>query len=344
MSDTWVSDLAGLAAPLGEGSPCGDSVEYEVEYLALEEEIQGRPEVEYGDTLTQAIAPDWRQVKRLALPLAMRSRDLRLAVYLARAELNLNGVRGFAAGLTLIETLLTEQWAHLHPQLDADDDHDPQLRINILASLCEAAGLLHELRAMPLASFPALGSVSLRDLELSSGEVAGAVDQEKPSLAMIEAVFQEAASTDALDTTLAALEQAYECSVRIEMSLTERVGVGSAIDLGELSALLHRACEAVRQRLPNRVPNPTLASAPQTATVAAGRGEIGSRDDVRHTLDRLCAYFAVHEPTSPVPLLLQRARKLLDLSFMDLLHDLAPNGVAQMALVSGIRHTEQRDD
>lgn len=344
MSDAWASDLVGLAVPLSEGNPCGDSVEYDADYLALEEEVQGKPEVEYGATLTQAIAPDWRQVKRLALPLAMRSRDLRLAVYLARAELNLNGVQGFAAGLALIETLLTEQWAHLHPQLDPDDDHDPQLRINILASLCESAGLLRDLRATSLASFPALGSVSLRDLDFASGEVAGGADQDKPSLAMIEAVFQEAANTDALGTTLAALEQASECSVRIETSLTERVGVGRAIDLGALSSMLRRAADVVRQRLPHMASNPALAPAPTTATIAASWSEIGSRDDVRHTLDRLCAYFAVHEPTSPVPLLLQRARKLLDLNFMELLQDLAPDGVTQMALVSGIRHTEQRDD
>jgi type VI secretion system protein ImpA len=61
---------------------------------------------------------------------------------------------------------------------------------------------------------------------------------------------------------------------------------------------------------------------------------------VRQALDRVCAYFAVHEPTSPVPLLLQRARKLLDLTFMELLQDLAPDGVAQMALVSGIRNDD----
>ncbi len=340
MGEVWVSDLVDLAAPLSAESPCGDSLEYDANYLELEEEVQGKPEIEYGSTLTQATAADWKRVKQLALPLAARSRDLRLAVYLARAELNLHGIHGLAAGLVLIETLLTKQWEHLHPQLDPDDNNDPQLRVNILAGLCESAGLLRDLRGMPLVTVAALGRVSLRDIDWAGSEVSGAPDQEKPSLAMIDAVFQHA-DRAALCAALAALEQACQSSVRIESVLTERVGFGSAIDLSALSSLLRRAAEIVRQRLPQEAGAEPALTLPEhsAATVAAvaNRGEIASRDDVRQTLDRLCAYFAVHEPTSPVPLLLQRARKLLDLNFMELLQDLAPDGVAQMALVSGIR-------
>jgi len=343
MNEAWVSDLAGLAEPLSAGNPCGNSVEYDADYLELEEEAQGKPEVEYGNMLTQATAPDWKRVKQLALPLASRSRDLRLAVYLARAELNLHGISGLAAGLALIETLLIEHWDHLHPQLDPDDDNDPQLRVNSLASLCEAAGLLQDLREMPLVNVPVLGRVSLRDIDLASGELTAASDQEKPSLAMIEAAFQEAGH-DMLSATLTALDKACQSSVRIEAVLTERVGFGSAIDLSELSSLLRRAAEVVRQRLPQQiVADAGVPSSQLPVAVAAARSEISSREDVRQALDRLCGYFAVHEPTSPVPLLLQRARKLLDLDFMELLRDLAPDGVAQMALVSGIRDDDRSD-
>lgn len=344
MSDVWVSDLFGLAAPLSSESPCGVSVEYDPGFLELEEAALGTPEIEYGSTLTQAIGADWKRVKQLALPLASQSRDLRLAVYLARAELNLQGVEGLAAGLDLIERLLADHWEHLHPQLDPEDGNDPQLRVNILAGLREPAGLLQELREAALVNVPALGRVSLRDIELANGELASAADQEKPSLAMIEAVFK-AAGHERLSSVLTVLEQASHRSQHIESLLTERVGFGSAIDLSALTALLNRAADNVRQRLPQ----PT-AIAPDDlplegqATVAISRADIGSREDVRQTLDRLCAWFAVHEPTSPVPFLLQRARKLLDLNFMELLQDLAPDGVAQMALVSGIRNDDRRED
>lgn len=343
MSDAWLNDLAGLAAPLGDESPCGDSVEYEPEYLELEEAAQGKPEVEYGSTLTPATPPDWKQVRRLALLLATRSRDLRLALHLTRAELNLHGIRGFAAGLQLIERLLRDHWDHVHPQLDPEDDHDPQLRVNVIASLCEASGMLQDLRQSPLVEVATLGRVSLRDIDLAIGELAVAPGQEKPSLAMIEAAFQEAGH-DSLSATLAALDQAIQSSVCIETLLTERVGLGSAIDLSGLTALLRRAADALRQRLGQQVIAESGASIASAAAKPVIQGDIGSRDDVRQTLDRLCAYFAVHEPTSPVPLLLQRARKLLDLNFMELLQDLAPDGMAQMALVSGIRNDDRHDD
>lgn len=344
MSEVWVSDLVGLSGPLSSGSPCGVSVEYDPAFLELEEAALGKPEVEYGSILTQATAADWKRVKQLALPLASRSRDLRLAVYLARAELNLHAVEGLAAGLDLIERLLADHWDYLHPELDPEDDNDPQLRVNILAGLREPAGLLQELREAALIDVPSLGRVSLRDIELASGELASTADQEKPSLAMIEAIFQ-AAGYERLTGVLAALEQARISSQRIETILTERVGFGSAIDLSALTALLNRAGDNVRQRLPQTsAVEPDHLSQASPVMGAVSRTDIGSREDVRQTLDRLCAWFALHEPTSPVPLLLQRARKLLDLNFMELLQDLAPDGVAQMALVSGIRNDDPSDD
>nr|WP_314578007.1 type VI secretion system protein TssA [uncultured Pseudomonas sp.] len=338
MTEVWVSDLDSLAGPVSAESPCGDSIEYEPDYLELEEEARGKPEVEYGNTLTQAVTPDWKRIKRLALPLAARSRDLRLALYLTRAELNLEGIPGFVAGLRLVETLVRDHWDHVHPQLDAEDDNDPQLRVNILASLCEPGGLIQDLREAPLVDVPALGRVSLRDVDLAAGQLAVAPDEEKPSLAMIEAAFQEGGHVR-LSTILVSLHQAIRSSECIETTLTQRVGFGSAIDLSALSAMLQRAADVVRQRLPQQVNSEAGgAVTPPSATTAANQGEIASRDDVRQALDRLCVYFAIHEPTSPVPLLLQRARKMLDLGFMELLHELAPDGVAQMALISGSRN------
>ncbi|MGE7990129.1 type VI secretion system protein TssA [Pseudomonas sp. NPDC089554] len=334
--------LADLAEPLSATSPCGDSLEYDADYLALEEEALGRPEVEYGNTLSEAVAPDWKRVHAQALALASRSRDLRLAVLLTRAELNLRGVLGFAEGLALVEALLTNHWEHLHPQLDPDDDNDPQLRVNILASLCESTGLLQELRESPLVVVAALGQVSLRDIELNNGEASTAGEQHKTSAAMIEALFRQADQA-LLGATLAALEQAQLGSQRIEALLTERVGYANAIDLAPLSSMLRRAADVLRQRLPQPAGSPALPALAMNdlAPVATLHGEITSREDVRQALDRLCAYFATHEPGSPVPLLLQRARKLLGLNFIELLQDLAPDGLAQMAQVSGIPTDER---
>jgi len=57
--------------------------------------------------------------------------------------------------------------------------------------------------------------------------------------------------------------------------------------------------------------------------------EIRSRADVVMMIDRICAYYEAHEPSSPVPLLLQRARGLVDKRFIDILLELAPNGLPE---------------
>jgi type VI secretion system protein ImpA len=54
------------------------------------------------------------------------------------------------------------------------------------------------------------------------------------------------------------------------------------------------------------------------------------------TLDRLCDYYARYEPSSPVPLLLKRARRLVDGSFIDILSDLTPSSLAEIKHLAGI--------
>ena len=336
-------DFTALAQPLGEADACGQNLEYDPQFLELEEEALGKPEVQYGDTITQAVEPNWKRVMVLAQPLLERSRDLRLAIWLTRAQLNLNGIAGLAAGLELVQALLEHCWDGLHPQLDPDDDNDPLLRINILAFLCEPAGVLRDVLDAPLVSARNLGAVTLRQFELASGEQSG--EGENVSLAMIEGAFIEADPQE-LAATDAALTRALDLSVRIEQLLTEKVGVGRAIDLSGLATVLRRAGDVIRRRLPGEAPVDVAVVAAPVATAAAVaapqalRGEINSREDARQTIDRLCTYFQTFEPASPVPILLQRAKKLIDKNFMELLQDLAPDGLAQLALVSGIRNSD----
>jgi type VI secretion system protein ImpA len=336
-----MDDYAGLTTPLSDDAPCGISVEYDPEFLALEEQALGKPEIEYGSTVLPAEPPNWQAVRSLALPLAQRTRDLRLAVLLTRAELNLSGVSGLVAGLKLIEMLLEQHWDHVHPQLDADDDCDPQQRVNVLAGLCDDRGLLQDLRVLPLINSAVIGHFSLRDIDIASGEWVAGSGTEAPSLAAIESACQQVGPA-VMAQTAAALDDARLCSQRIERLLTERVGLAHAIDLDALPALLKRASDWIKRHLPE-VPAHGAdaahdpAQVGDTATASASRGEINSREDVRLELDKLCAYFARHEPSSPVPLLLQRARKLVDKNFVELLQDLAPEGLAQLKLVSGLR-------
>ena len=65
-------------------------------------------------------------------------------------------------------------------------------------------------------------------------------------------------------------------------------------------------------------------------------GVVRNRDDVVLLLDKICGYYERHEPSSPLPLLLKRCRRLATLSFMDIVKDLAPSALQQVELIGGI--------
>ncbi|MDY0974764.1 type VI secretion system protein TssA [Massilia sp. CFBP9012] len=338
MNDLLSTSLADLAAPLDDLLPCGENLEYDPQFLALEAALNGKPEVQYGSTITPATGPDWKTARALALELMGRTRDLRVVVGLTRALLGQDGAPGLAAGLSLLAALLATQWEHLHPQLDADDDNDPTLRLNTLAALVESGGMLRQLRDMPLVEVRAIGAFSLRDSEAGEHDGAGGASGVAP--ATILAAFG-AAPQDQLATTCAALDTAYASVQAIEATLAQHLGAGAGIDLTPLAAMLSRAAAQVR---PHLIVTTVMADLQGQAEAVDGggmpaqrEGEIADRADVVRLLDRLCAWYARAEPSSPVPLLLQRARGLVDMNFVELLEELAPDGLNQLTQISGVR-------
>ena len=61
-----------------------------------------------------------------------------------------------------------------------------------------------------------------------------------------------------------------------------------------------------------------------------------SREDVVRLLDRACDYFKRYEPSSPVPLLLRRAKRLITKDFLEIIKDMAPGGLSEVKSIGGI--------
>jgi type VI secretion system protein ImpA len=84
----------------------------------------------------------------------------------------------------------------------------------------------------------------------------------------------------------------------------------------------------------------SAAAHPAAPAPGPPSGVIRNRDDVIMLLDKICSYYERNEPSSPLPLLLQRCRRLAASSFLDIMKDLAPAALQQVEVIAG--KTEQK--
>ncbi len=65
--------------------------------------------------------------------------------------------------------------------------------------------------------------------------------------------------------------------------------------------------------------------------------QVTSRADAQLMLEKAKQYFAQYEPSHPAPLMIERVQRLSELNFMDIIRDLAPDGVNQLENIFGRR-------
>ncbi|WP_140629146.1 type VI secretion system protein TssA [Methylibium rhizosphaerae] len=329
-------DLESLLSPLGGDAPCGADLEYDAAFLALQEAGTAKPEQQYGDTIIAASDPDWPAVREQALALAARTRDLRVAVWLARSGARIEGLAGAVAGLRLVQGLLEQHWEHVHPQLDASDNNDPTARLNALAPLVHPGEGLADLRMAGLGE--ARGSLTVRAVELTLGRAEPGPGESAPSE---EAVVQGGVAALAQAPGLTELlRSAHAAAVGIDAAITDRVGGAAGPDFRPLRALT-QVLAAFADRLQAETAPPPGEAAPDGSAApgvpaAAGLGAIRTREDVVRMLDKVCEWVERNEPSNPAPLLIRRARRLMTKNFIEIMRDLAPDGVSQVENIAGV--------
>lgn len=80
-----------------------------------------------------------------------------------------------------------------------------------------------------------------------------------------------------------------------------------------------------------------MASAASYAESGAGLPDrITSRDDVVKCLDLVVAFYDRTEPSSPIPHLARRVRRMVHMDFVELMEDLAPSGLKEFRLLAGV--------
>ena len=335
--DTLMQQAEAWLQPLeGDDGPCGPDLEYDNAFLELNTAAEGKAETQFE----RGTPPDWRAVRGHAETLFERTRDLRVAALWMRAIVNLDGAPALVAGLRLINGLLDQHWQGLHPRPDEGDD-DPFARANALAVLPRLEGALGDLLHARLIQIKGVGDLRLRDVEVAFGHLTAREGEPTYSREQLQRMLDGAGGSDGgVWSTLQASQQALRELGRL---MDQRFGPGSASDLKPLLDVYGHALslqpDAVAAADDAGAADPAGggdAPVASRAPSAGLSGSVNSRAEALRAIDLVCAYLERHEPTNPAQLFLRRAAFLLERNFLELVKELAPGALDDVARIVGV--------
>lgn len=323
--DTWLEPLA--------DAPCGPDLEYDNAFIELEQTAAGKPETQFA----AAEPPNWRAVREASEALMGRTRDLRVAMHWLRAMLYADGLAAFSEGLRLADGLLQQYWADLHPKPDPDDG-DAYARLNVLALLGVPEGVIGDLRQAVVLKARGVGELRVRDFEIAADKLPPKEGETPMSRAQLEQLLAD--SGDAVGALRTACERATEQLRKLSNFLIAQVGGERAPDVKPLLGMIH----CVSQMLPQQAADAAAEDAGGEGAAAGGggtsgpglSGQIRTREEALRAIDMICAYLERTEPTNPAQLFLRRARKLINQNFLQLVRELAPEALAEVARIMGV--------
>jgi type VI secretion system protein ImpA len=339
-------DVAKLLEPHGDDTPSGENLEYDPAFVEMELSAQPGEERQEGDKILEAEDPDFGDVVKKAEAVLGRSHDIRAAVFYAEAVLHTRGLSGFAEATAFVRGCLETYWETCHPELDEDDDNDPTMRINAVQGLNGSDTVVRALRRASLTDSRMFGKLNLRMIEIADGSVPTTPNMtDIPDSSSIGAAFQDTDS-DELTALLAAALSAAEDIKAIDAVFVDKTP-GQGPDLEEVQKTLKQ----IVRRLSDATGSDGVVLEDGAAEAAGdgadtgagavrsggGGGGINTSADVTNALDRIIAYYQRNEPSSPLPILLERAKKLVNADFLTIMKEIAPQGVDQVNNVGGIQ-------
>jgi type VI secretion system protein ImpA len=350
MSATSVFE--GLLRPLAESAPCGSSLEDTPMLAAFDAyklfgqqtTIGARRPGQKEDEPPQP--PDWNDMLSKSSAALAASKDLRVLAYFGAAHLWTDGLVPFCETLHVAACWLEHWFDAVYPRID----EDIYFRTNALNNFNDRLAIIDPLRRTPLVSARSVGPISLRHIELATGVLPANKQDGAPPIkeGEINAAFGAAPLAE-LRAQLDAVKQGLDALTQIDAKMLAAGGVdatpnfdgrGDKEKLVSLRHQLKRIHEIVRLQVSAR-PDATPAEAGAAqgdGTAAAGAvGVIRTRQDAIRALDAVIAFFESTEPSSPVPLFIERAKRLVAKNFLEVLQDVVPDALNAARAAGGIR-------
>jgi type VI secretion system protein ImpA len=343
MSVRWESPQ--LFQPITEDKPCGESLE-DTELLASFDGFrvfgQSRPLDAPAEPNEKRIpkppeSPEWIEIRDKSLDALAKSKDLRLLAYLGTAVLRTDGVQAFAETLRVASQWLEMYWSQTYPLVD----EDAVLRRNALNCFADSMAVVDALRRVPLVRSRQHGTFSLRDVDIATNQLAPGEGDTPADEAQIHEAFSSMPVAE-LSQLLESVVGAIASLNKIDGLMRDAAGSEAMPGFEPVVAVLGRTGQALRVQI---AAHPDSTSAPAGSEEGGEAGEGGasisgvvkSRQDAIRALEAVALFFKRTEPSSPIPMFLERAKRLVSKDFLEVLADIAPDAVAQARAAGGLK-------
>jgi type VI secretion system protein ImpA len=337
-----------LLQPISAEAPCGQNLE-DTQLLASFDtyRLYGRSKPlepasnsdEGGPATVQdhdERPPDWGEIKEKSLEALRQSKDLRLLVHLGTAVLRTDGLPAFLDTVKIASQWLASHWDQTYPLVDGDGI----VRRSALNCFADPIAVIDGLRKAPLVSSRQHGRFSIRDIDIATGQLTPGKGDSSSDEGQINAAFASS-PVEELTGLRQGVGDALKSLAAIDARMRAEVGVEAAPSFDLLSAQLTKIDRVLRAQLATRPDAAGLDTGDAAATDAgpsAGfSGAVRSRQEAVRALDAVAEFFRKNEPSSPVPLLCDRAKRLVSMEFLDVLADIAPEAVAHARAVGGLK-------
>jgi type VI secretion system protein ImpA len=291
----------------------------------------------------QATWPDWNQVRTRSAETLTKTKDLRVLAHLAAAFLRTDGLVPFLDMVSVSAQWLEQYPKDVYPLIDEDGI----VRRSAFNCFADPFAVIDTLRRQPMVNSRAHGTFTLRDIEIASGAVPPPKGEAPPDKERLAAAFAEMA-LDELVRLADAVAAALAGVKRIETVTLETVGPDAVPSFEVLTTALTRMDKFLRGERATRGNGHAEMADPQADPTADSQeagapimmlSSIKTRQDAVRALDAVSEYFQQYEPSSPVPLIIERAKRLVSKSFLEVLADIAPDAVAQARNVGGVKQS-----
>jgi type VI secretion system protein ImpA len=345
-----ISDILG-------DSVCGANLEDDSGFQNFFFESLGTPERFDGQSTISAEPPEWRTVKKHAVEYLSKTRDIKLISVLAQSVLNTEGLFKFEQCLSGLAQQVKTHWQEIFPALD-EDDGDPLERISALGHLCDKDFVINIIRQLPIANSKVLGNVTLQKIDRAVGS-SGSKNEGDLELPQIIGIFKES-DTEQNTATYTVVNQCMTHLSEINKAFIEQAGNEYSVNFDATIEVLTNLSNSLKKYGDLRLEVVTQEdestdgetsqqqsgdSAPaHTAsgpTFDAANLKLSSRNDVEQCFDLILNYYEECESSSPVPILISRAKKLVNADFLDIVKDIFPEALEQVQSLGGISGSEE---